>query len=178
MRTSLSRATGIVAAALVLLVLPLSGCAGGGTSTEAEDDTLASSAPAEEDASADDGASGEMYGCTPELIAYAEQYGYPDATPADPATFEIPQATFTQTPECYIADEYDGAPRYAAFWVADPEGTLAALGTALTDAGFQQSEDYGPLVWWLNGDDPVGAEVAIAAAPQPIGDSTVLWATW
>jgi hypothetical protein len=177
MRTPLSRATGIVAAALVLLVMPLSGCSGGDTSADAEDDTVASSAPAD-DAPADDAASGEMYGCTPELIEYAAEYGYPDATPADPATFEIPQATFTQTPECYIADEYDGAPRYAAFWTADPEGTLAALGTALTDAGFQQSEDYGPLVWWLNGDDPVGAEVAIAAAPQPIGDTTVLWATW
>lgn len=177
MRTRIPRAAGVIVASFLFGSLTLTGCAGG-DSPASDTETDAAPPAASTPSPVDDDSTGQMFGCTQTLIDYAADNGYPEATPADPATFSIPEAAFEVTPDCYIADEYEGASRFGAFWVTDPDGTLAQLGAALDAAGYVQSDDYGPLVWWLGGDDPMTAEHAIAAAPQPVEGTTVLWATW
>jgi hypothetical protein len=167
----------VAATAAALLLLPLTAC----TSTEpAADEPPAStreeSAPAEE--GTDEAASGETYGCTEEMIAHATEYGYPAAVPLDPATLDIPLISFDITPDCYLIDEETGAVRHAAFWATDPQGVVTALGEDLSAAGYVQSDDYGPYIWWFNGDEPIGAEHGVGAAPQPVGGTEMLWATW
>ena len=172
-----SRSSLVAATAALIVLLPLSACSSGTAAPPADDGgDAAPSASAPAAAAPDEPA--ETYGCTPELLAYAQQYGYPAAKPLDPASLEIPDVTFAQGPTCYLTDEDTGAVRYAAFWAEDPQGVLTALGAALDEAGYQQSDDYGPLIWWKGGDEPTSAEHAVGAAPQPVDGVDVLYVTW
>jgi hypothetical protein len=180
MTTRVSRAA-VAATTLALLLLPLAACSSGASTAEVEDPPATAESEPADDAGADDdtaAASGEMYGCTEAVLAYANEYGYPNATPLDPATLQIPSVSFDVAPDCYVVDDYGGAERYGAFWSSDPQGVLTSLGAALDAAGYEQADEWGPLVWWLNGDDPTRAEVAVAAAPQPVDGVDMLWATW
>ncbi len=173
------RRAAAVAAALSLVLLPLSAC-----SSATEEDPVVAEEPGDEpaddgaDDEGDEGSSGEMFGCTDGILAYISDKGYPSAEPLDPAGIEIPDADFAEVPDCYVVDDYGGSPRYAAFWATDPQGVLATLGAALDAGGWEQSDDYGPLVWWKNGDDPTAAEHSLSAAPQPIDGVETLWASW
>ncbi|MGP3536402.1 hypothetical protein ACTU3I_16520 [Microbacterium sp. RD1] len=174
MTTRASRATA-AAAMLALLLLPLAACsAGASTDDDAATTTDETTAPADDGATA----SGDLFGCTDGILTYISDKGYPNAEPVDPATLEIPETAFDLTPDCYVVDDYDGAPRYAAFWATDPQGVLSTLGAALDAGGWVQSDEYGPLVWWRDGDDPLSAEHSLSAAPQPIDGVETLWASW
>jgi len=181
MTTPLGRrgiAAGLLLAAFAL-GLGLGGCSSGSAGPTAGAPSDATTpAPSEEASGGAAAGRGELYGCTEGMMAYFAEYGYPAAEALDPATFEIPGVSLATAPDCYIVDEVSGAVRYGATWSDDPNGVLVQLGEALTAAGYVQSEDYGPLLWWRNGDDPITAEQSVAAAPQPIDGVEALWATW
>jgi hypothetical protein len=171
----------VAAVAFALLLLPLAACSAGASSPAddpaAEAPTAAeSSAPADDAAS--DPASGETFGCTRALFDYVSDLGSPKPVALDPATFEIPSVDFAETPDCYLVDDSGGAEHYSAFWSADPQGVLTGLGASLDAAGYVQSDEYGPLIWWMGGDDPLTAESTLTAASQPIEGIETLWATW
>lgn len=176
MTTPATRARAAAAIA-ALLLLPLAACS---APAATQDDPTIAAEDDSEPAEQTEAASGGSFGCSEAVIAYANEYGYPAAVPLDPATFEIPLATFEVAPDCYLVDEETGATRYGAFWGTDPQGVLSSLGAALDSAGYVQSDDYGPLVWWFGGDDPLAAEHSISAAvqPEPIDGVEMLWATW
>lgn len=115
-------------------------------------------------------------GCTEPILTHLAENGFPDATPQDAATIAIPDAQVATTPACYVTD---GAGRGGAVWTTDIQGVLAELGASLTAAGYEQSADYGPYVWWSGGTDPLSAEHSVGAAPQFLADGTeILWASW
>jgi hypothetical protein len=182
MITRASRGT-TTAVALALLLFPLAACSAGSTPSGEEPAAEAPAAEATEAAgggaaSGSGAETGEMFGCTQGILDYVSDKGYPSPEPLDPATLAIPAAAFDQAPDCYLVDEDGGRTRYGAFWTSDPQGALTSLGASLDAAGYVQSEDYGPLVWWLNGDDPATAETQLNAAPQPIDGVETLWASW
>lgn len=119
------------------------------------------------------------FGCTEAILTHLQTNGFGGATPVDPASFDLPDASVTAEPACYVVDEASGATRSGAVWTSDIDTTLAELGSSLTAAGYEQSPDYGPYVWWLNGTDPLNAERSVGAAPQNLEDgSQILWASW
>jgi hypothetical protein len=170
----------LAAVAFALLLLPLAACSAGEPSP-AEDPAVEAPSAAESSAPADDAASdpasGE-FGCTRAIFDYVSDLGSPEPVALDPATFEIPTVDFTKTPDCYLVDNSGGVEHYSAFWSADPQGVLTGLGASLDAAGYVQSDEYGPLIWWMGGDDPLTAESTLTAASQPIEGIETLWATW
>lgn len=172
-----SRIALATAASTLLLAAALAGCAGSpSTSPGAGDGPAATSGPAGPDAGGSSG--GEAYGCTDGILDYLKEHGFPEPEPLDPATISIPEAAFSGVPDCYIVDEYGGAPRYSAIWAGGGAGVLADLGAALTAGGYVQSSDYGPNVWWFDGEEPTTAAHALSAAEQPIDGADTLWVAW
>jgi hypothetical protein len=166
----------VTLAAVAAGLLALAGCASAAPPVGSEQPEPASSTPA---GTVDgDAAEAATYGCTEAQLDHAREFGYPAAVPLDPATLDVPLVAFDVVPDCYLLDEDTGAERYAAFWSEDPAATVARLGEALVSAGYVQSDDYGPYVWWYGGDEPMGAEHAVGAVPQPVGGVEMLWATW
>lgn len=166
------------AAALVTCVIALSACAGeADTAPDAPAEPPATSGNAtQSDTSA---APGQTYGCTDDVLAYLADSGYPDATPSDPATFAFPEGIgIAAVPDCYVVDDVAGATRSGAVFTSDPDAALAEIGAALTAAGYVQSDDYGPYIWWIGGDEPTSAAHAVGAAPQDIAGQPAVWATW
>jgi hypothetical protein len=81
-------------------------------------------------------------------------------------------------PTCLVKDEYGGAPRYGAFFPGDGAEAISQLDAALEAGGYVQSDDYGPYVWWSDGDDPLTAEHSVSVGPQVIDGADVLWLTY
>ena len=159
--------TPTVLAASDALLLVLAGCAG----SPAADPSTPDEAP--------DTASGEMFGCTQGILDYIAELSYPEAVPIDPATLEFPGgATIATEPSCLVKDESGGVTRYGAFFPGDGAQAIAELGPALEAGGYVQSADYGPYVWWIGGDEPVGAEHQVSVGPQVIDGADVLWLTY
>lgn len=166
-----ARGLAAVAAIAALVAAPLAGCAGASTPGSGP---AATSGPAEGGGAA----SGETWGCTPGILEYLESNGFPEPQALDPATISIPQSTFAVAPDCLAMADYGGYPRYSAVWTGDIEAVIADLGAALAAGGWEQSDEYGPYVWWFNGDGPTGAEHALGSAPQEIDGIPGFWASW
>ncbi len=157
--TTLARVA-IVGAALLLL----SGCAAAGAGTSASDEPTKA------------GASGETFGCTDAQLAFLPEHGYPDPEPQDPSTLSIHDGvTLAVVPDCLVVDQFDGAPRYAAFFATDIHTDLDA---ALTSAGYVQSPDYGANLWMLGGTDPTTAEHAVGYGIADVGGTSAYWFTY
>ena len=169
----MKRTTSAIAASAALLLL-LAGC--GAQSTESGD------TPSDTDATTTEGteeSSGEQYGCTEAIFDYIAELSYPEAIAIDPASLEIPDGiTIATVPTCLVKDESGGVTRYGAFFPGDGAEAIADLGPALEAGGYVQSADYGPYVWWIGGDEPVGAEHQVGVGPQVIGGADVLWLTY
>jgi hypothetical protein len=107
----------------------------------------------------------EMYGCTDDVLTFAQEHGYPDAEPQNPSTpIAIGGVTMTTLPvTCLLRDEYGGYPRYAAYFAGSGSAVYDDVNAHLKDAGFVQSDEYGPWVWWRGGDGPTSAELAVGA---------------
>ncbi|MBN9176179.1 MAG: hypothetical protein J0I43_02245 [Microbacterium sp.] len=164
---------------LALGALLCAGCAGGGTApadTAASDPSTAVVTPS----SGDDGAAaGGAFGCTDAMISFMDANGYSDPTPHDPSDFTLPEAsTPSVRPDCYVDDEFGSAHRKGAMFTGDTAAALAAVGDALTAAGYQQTSGYGTSIWWLDGEDPSSARYAVGAGEQTVDGQTVVWMTW
>lgn len=176
------------AALALLLVGSLAACApepGPGASNSPTVSAPSTPSPVESETPATDPDSSPApnadpaFGCTDAILTHLQNNGFAGATPEDAASFTIPDATVATQPDCYVVDEVSGATRSGAVWTTGIDATLAELGSSLTAAGYQQSDDFGPYVWWLNGTEPMTAEKAVGAAPQNLEDGTpILWASW
>lgn len=120
-----------------------------------------------------------MFGCSQAILDYIAELSYPEAVPIDPAGMEIPDGiTIATVPDCLVKDESGGYERYGAFFAGDGLAAVAELDSALEAGGYLQSDDYGPYVWWSDGDDPMAAEHAIGAGPQVIDGADWMWITY
>lgn len=162
--------TSLAAGAAILLLL--AGCSA--PAVEIDD-----KAPSASDEAAGEQGSSEQYGCTPAMFDYIKDLSYPTAEAVDPTTLEIPDGiTIATEPVCLVKDEYGGAPRYGAFFPGDGAEVIAELDAALEAGGYVQSDDYGPYVWWINGDEPTSAEHSVGVGPQVIDGADILWLTY
>jgi hypothetical protein len=152
----------ITASALVLAGCSITSTSESVTVSQAPDSGTGASSSADAGGAA---ASGEMYGCTDDVIAFLTEHGYPDPVPQSPSTpIEIGGVTMTTLPvTCLIRDEYGGYPRYAAYFAGADTTVYDDVNANLTNAGYVQSDEYGPWVWWLNGEGPTSAEHAVGA---------------
>ena len=124
-------------------------------------------------------AGGDAFGCTDAMIAFMDANGYADPTPADPAGFTFPEsAAPPAVPACYVVDDFGGTARKGAIFVGDTDAAIAAIGSTLSAAGYQQNSGYGAYIWWLDGEDPSSARYAVGAVPQQVDGEDVIWATW
>ncbi len=143
-----------------------------------------SAAPAPSDSGAADSpdessASTEQYGCTPAIFDYIADLSYAEAEPIDPAGLAFYDGiTIERVPECLVVDKSGGYERYGAFFSGDGLDAIDQIDAALDGAGYVQSEDYGPYVWWTDGDDPTTAEHSVGAGPQVIDGDDWLWVTY
>lgn len=145
-----------------------------------------SSAPApsdsgDADSPAESSASTEMYGCTQEILDYISDKSYAAAKPIDPATLAFPDGvTIATVPECLVIDETDGYQRYGAFFAGDGQQAVSEIDAALDAAGYVQTDDYGPYVWWTadGTDGPTSAEHSVGAGPQVIDGADWFWVTY
>ncbi len=176
------------AALTLLLLAPLAACApepGPGASSGPSASSPASPSPAESETPVRDPEPSSApnadpaFGCTEAILTHLQANGFGGASPVDPASFSLPDASVTADPACYVVDDASGSTRSGAVWTDDIDQTLSELGTSLTAAGYEQSPDYGPYVWWIDGSDPLDAERSVGAAPQDLADgSPILWVSW
>ena len=163
----MTRIPAFVAVAAAALIL--SAC----SSSPAPSDSGDSDAPDESSAS------GEMYGCTDAILDYISDKSYAAAEPIDPAGFAFyDDVTIATQPDCLVLDDTDGYERYGAFFKGDGLSVVDEIDAALDGAGYVQSDDYGPYVWWINGDEPTAAEHSVGAGPQSIDGDAWLWVTY
>lgn len=131
------------------------------------------------DAPDESSASTEQYGCTPAIFDYIAELSYPEAEPIDPAGLAFYDGiTIERVPECLVVDKSGGYERYGAFFQGDGLDAIDQIDVALDGAGYVQSEDYGPYVWWTDGDDPMTADHSVGAGPQVIDGDAWLWVTY
>ena len=139
----------------------------------------APSDPSEPDSPDESSASTEMYGCTQGILDYIADLSYPEAEPIDPAELAFYDGiTIERVPECLVVDMSGGYERYGAFFSGDGLDAVAQIDAALDGAGYVQSDDYGPYVWWTDGDDPTAAEHSVGAGPQIIDGADWMWVTY
>jgi hypothetical protein len=135
--------------------------------------------PSEPDAPDQSSASTEMYGCTQGILDYIADLSYPEAEPIDPAGLEFYDSiTIERVPECLVVDTSGGYERYGAFFSGDGLDAVAQIDVALDAGGYTQTDDYGPYVWWINGDEPMSAEHSVSAGPQVIEGADWMWVTY
>jgi len=139
----------------------------------------ASSDPSEPDSPDESTASTEQYGCTPAIFDYIADLSYAEAQPIDPAGLAFFDGiTIERVPECLVLDASSGTDRYGAFFSGDGLDAVAQIDAALDAGGYVQSDDYGPYVWWINGEEPTSAEHSVGAGPQVIDGADWMWVTY
>jgi len=80
--------------------------------------------------------------CDPAILAFLPEHGYPNPEPQ--STLALPDgATTSLTPVCIVHDDFEGAPREAAFFPAEEQDTFVA---DLEQAGYTESADFGASV--------------------------------
>lgn len=140
----------------LLLLAPLSGC----SSLPQPIPPMPSESFVGEATPPSDLADADRFGCSPEAVAYGQAHGLPTASPldVDGAWDDFDLLREVPTPECFLGTS-DG--RVAMLWNENSNDVLDSVRDELSSAGFEQSTDNGPSLWWSDGPDPMNADVTI-----------------
>ena len=106
--------------------------------------------------------------CDPEILEFLPEHGYPNPEPQ--AALTLPDgATTSVEPVCVVHDDFQGAPRDAAFFA---EADTEQLRSDLAEAGYTESPDFGESVLL----SPSGHQVGLG--PAEVGGATLLFVAY